>query len=240
MGEKTVTVLDGGPTWSVDELLAHLEQHPEQFSPNVLLRPVYQETILPNIAYVGGGGELAYWLQLRWLFQALRVPMPAVLLRTSAAFLPAKALRQWQELGLEPVELFAPIDAVKARVASERVLFSTALDDERARLQQFYTELAGRAAAADPGLKASAEAHATRALHGLERFGKALLRSAKRREADTQARMDRVHHALFPGGGLQERKDNILPMLAAQGTSLLDQLLDELDPLDPRFTVFVD
>lgn len=233
-------VLDGGPTWSVDELLAHLEQHPEQFSPNVLLRPVYQETILPNIAYVGGGGELAYWLQLRWLFQALRVPMPAVLLRTSAAFLPAKALRQWQELGLDPVELFAPIDAVKARVASERVPFSTALDDERAQLQQFYAQLAGRAAAADPGLKASAEAHATRALHGLERFGKALLRSAKRREADTLARMDRVHHALFPGGGLQERKDNILPMLAAQGTSLLDQLLEELDPLDTRFTVFVD
>jgi bacillithiol biosynthesis cysteine-adding enzyme BshC len=233
-------VLDGGPSWSPDQLLRELEARPEDFSPNVLLRPVYQETILPNIAYVGGGGELAYWLQLKPLFHALQVPMPAVLLRTSAGFLPAKHMRQWADLGLTATDLFASFDALRARVAAERVPFSTDMAAERERLQAFYHDLAARAAAADPSLKASAEAHATRALHGLERFGKALLRSAKRREADALARMDRVHAALFPGGGLQERRDNILPMLAAQGEGLLDRLLAELDPLDPRFTLFVD
>lgn len=233
-------VLDGGPSWSADQLLHELEAHPEDFSPNVLLRPVYQETILPNIAYVGGGGELAYWLQLRWLFHALRVPMPAVLLRTSAGFLSAKHLRQWEELGLTSTDLFAPLDLTKAHVAATRVAYSIDIAPERERLQAFYADLAARAAAADPGLKASAEAHATRALHGLERFGKALLRSAKRREADALARMDRVHDAFFPGGGLQERRENILPLLAAHGEGFLDGLLQDLDPLSGSFTVFVE
>lgn len=233
-------VLDGGPTWSTDQLLHELETRPEDFSPNVLLRPVYQETILPNIAYVGGGGELAYWLQLRWLFQALRVPMPSVLLRTSAGFLSAKHLRHWEELRLSATDLFAPLDATKARVAAERVPFSTDIAGERARLQAFYHDLASRATVSDPGLKASAEAHATRALHGLERFGKALLRSAKRREADALARMDRVHAAFFPGGGLQERRESILPWLAAHGEVFLDELLEELDPLSGVFTAFVE
>ena len=101
-------VLDGGPTWSTDQLLHELEARPEDFSPNVLLRPVYQETILPNIAYVGGGGELAYWLQLKPLFHALQVPMPVVLLRTSAGFLSAKHLRRWKALGLSATDLLRP------------------------------------------------------------------------------------------------------------------------------------
>ncbi|MBK8339416.1 MAG: bacillithiol biosynthesis cysteine-adding enzyme BshC [Flavobacteriales bacterium] len=85
------SVLDGGPAFRTEELLEEMERVPEAFSPNVLLRPLYQESVLPNIAYVGGGGEVAYWLQLRWLFQAFQVPMPVVCLRTSAAFLTAEA-----------------------------------------------------------------------------------------------------------------------------------------------------
>lgn len=231
-------VLDGGPQWTAEELLHELEAHPEDFSPNVLLRPVYQETILPNIAYVGGGGELAYWLQLRWLFHALQVPMPVVMLRTSAGFLPAKHLRQWEGLGLSLPELFAPLQDMQARVAAARVPFATELTAEREQLRAFYADLAARAAAADPSLKASAEAHATRAMHGLDRFGKALLRSAKRREANALGRMQRVHDAFLPGGGLQERRESILPWLAAHGEGFLDQLLEQLDPLEPSFTLF--
>src|SRR5690606_41008214 len=67
--------------------------HPERFSPNVLLRPLYQETILPNVAYIGGGGELAYWLQLKPLFDRSAIPMPVLLLRTSVALLPQKEFR---------------------------------------------------------------------------------------------------------------------------------------------------
>lgn len=230
--------LDDGPTWTAEALLDELHAHPERFSPNVLMRPLYQETILPNIAYVGGGGELAYWLQLRWLFQALRVPMPVVLLRTSAAFISPKALKQWQALGLGTEALFAPLDTMKAKVAAHYAPYSTAVEEERAALHGFYAALAKRAGDADGSLRASVEARARAAEKGLDRIGSSLLRAAKRKEQERLLRMDAVHAELFPGGGLQERRDNILPMLAAQGPGLLDALLEGLDPLDPRFTLF--
>jgi bacillithiol biosynthesis cysteine-adding enzyme BshC len=231
-------VLDGGPSWTSEELLAEVEAHPERFSPNVLLRPLYQETILPNIAYVGGGGELAYWLQLRWLFQGLRVPMPAVLLRTSAGFITPKALKQWEGLGLNTEELFAPLEESKRQVALRNASFITSVEEERLSLASFYASLSAKASAADSTLKASVEARAKAADKGLERIGKSLVRAAKRKEHETLSRMDAVHAAVFPGGGLQERRDNILPLLAAHGEGFLDELLEELDPLNGCFTLF--
>lgn len=233
-------VLDGGPRWTLDELLMEAQIRPQDFSPNVLLRPVYQETILPNIAYVGGGGELAYWLQLRWLFQGLRVPMPVLFLRTSAATIPAKNMRQWEELGLGIADLFAPLEPLKARVAKERASFPVDLNDMRNRLENVYADVLRVAITADPTLKGSAEARRTQAFRGLERLEKGIVRAAKQEQEVALRRMEAAHAALFPGGGLQERRDNILPLLAARGLSELDRLCDALDPLDQQFTLFVE
>jgi bacillithiol biosynthesis cysteine-adding enzyme BshC len=233
-------VLEGGPRWDVDRLLEEAGQRPHHFSPNVLLRPVYQETVLPNIAYIGGGGELAYWIQLRWLFQALRVPMPAVFLRTSAATILDKHMRQWRELGLEVEDLFAPWDAVKTRVATGSAGFSTDLRTAVLDLNRIYDSIREQAVAADPTLLGSVEARRTQALRGVERIGKAMVRAAKRDQEVALRRMDGIHAALFPSGGLQERRDNILPLLAAKGVGELDRWLDLLDPLDHRFTLLVE
>lgn len=231
------TVLDGGPTFTLDELLNELNTHPERFSPNVLLRPVYQETVLPNVGYVGGGGELAYWLQLRWLFQGLQVPMPAILLRTSAAFISAKHMKRWQELDLTTEDLFAPVASTATMVAERQASFATGVDAERDQLKAFYDALLERAAAIDPTLRGAVEARRASAMHGVDRLGKGFLRAAKREQATALDRIATIHEAVFPGGGLQERRDNILPDLAAFGTAYLDELLRILDPLANVFTV---
>ncbi|MBX2973110.1 MAG: bacillithiol biosynthesis cysteine-adding enzyme BshC [Flavobacteriales bacterium] len=232
--------LDDGPRWTLDELLARVEAHPEDFSPNVLLRPVYQEHILPNIAYIGGGGELAYWVQLRWLFQALRVPMPVVFLRTSAATISGKYMRQWNELRLSTVDLFNDLAALEARVAKHGVGFRTELTAERAQLERLYAAILEEATKADGSLKGAAEARAKQALHGVERLEKAMVRAAKHDQAVWMRRMEAIHAALFPGGGLQERRDSILPRIAAEGLAVLDQWMDVLDPLDPTFALVVE
>ena len=231
------TVLDGGPTFTLDELLNELNSHPERFSPNVLLRPVYQETVLPNVGCVGGGGELAYWLQLRWLFQGLQVPMPATLLRTSAAFISEKHLRQWKELGLSLEELFAPMSDVASMAAAGQATFDTGILAEQDDLKAFYDALLERAKTIDPGLKGSVEARRARSMHGLDRIGKGFLRAAKREQSTALGRIENIHAAVFPGGGLQERRENILPDLAAFGPNYLDELLRILDPLANVFTV---
>ena len=78
------SVLDTNITWSKSELLKHLDEVPERFSPNVIMRPLYQEVILPNLCYIGGGGEMIYWLQLKSNFEAQNVTFPMLLLRNSA------------------------------------------------------------------------------------------------------------------------------------------------------------
>lgn len=233
-------VLDGGPTWSAEGILAEVETHPEHFSPNVLMRPLYQETILPNIAYVGGGGELAYWLQLRWFFQGMSTPMPVVLLRNSAAFLPSKSLQRWKELGLGIEDLFASLDEQKATVATWNAEFDTSLEQERSTMETFYADLTTKASAADANLRATVEARGKAAKKGLDRVEKGLVRTAKRKDTIAMQRMDAIHAELFPNGGLQERRENILPLLAARGFGFLDELLELLDPLDPRFTLLED
>lgn len=233
-------VLDGGPSWTADELLAELEACPADFSPNVLLRPVYQETVLPSMAYIGGAGELAYWLQLGWLFQALQVPMPAVLMRTSAAFLPAKRWRQWQELGLGEPALFDDPAALHRSVAVANTDHRTELGAEQAELHAFYQRLQATAVAADPTLRGAVEARSAAALRGIERLERSMLRAARRRSDTQLARLDATLEAIRPGGGLQERRENILPLLADRGSPLLELLQHQLDPLERSFAVLVE
>lgn len=233
-------VLDGGPRWTADELLQELRTSPQHFSPNVLLRPVYQETVLPNIAYIGGGGELAYWMQLRWLFQALQVPMPAVFLRTSAAIISTKHFGQWSQMRLSTADLFAPPDPLKAAVAMREAPFSTELSTERARMDQVFNDILQQATKADGSLRGAVEARHTQALRGVDRLQQAMVRAAKRDQEVLMQRIDSIHAALFPAGGLQERRDNILPRIAAEGPVVLDRWLDLLDPLDHTFAVVVE
>jgi len=232
--------MDGKASWSAEELVIDIQVRPQDFSPNVMLRPVYQEHVLPNIAYIGGGGELAYWMQLRWLFQGLQVPMPVLLLRTSAAFLTSKQLRQWQELGLSVPELFAPLDALRSRVAVGASTFATEVEQERSQLNALYDALLAKAEQADTTLHGAVEARRKKALQGLDHLEQRLVRSAKRQQGTLLERLDRIHGTVFPSGGLQERKENMLPYVAAYGTGILDTWLAELDPLDPQFSVLVE
>ncbi|MDX1762144.1 MAG: bacillithiol biosynthesis cysteine-adding enzyme BshC, partial [Christiangramia sp.] len=93
-------------SWEKKEILQELESHPERFSPNVMLRPLYQEVILPNLCYIGGGGELAYWLELKSYFEAEKVAFPMLLLRNSALLQSAKQNAKRQRLNISLPELF--------------------------------------------------------------------------------------------------------------------------------------
>ncbi len=233
-------VLDVGPSFTLDELLAELQQHPERFSPNVLMRPLYQETILPNIAYVGGGGELAYWLQLRWLFQGMQLPMPALVLRTSATLLSAKDDARWKELGLEIGDLFADANELRARVATAQAGFSTDLSRERADLQEFFDRLGTRVRVVDPTLVGTVITSAQQAAKGLAHVEEKLVRAAKRQQETALQRIDSVLAHVFPEGMLHERRDNFMPWYCANGPTFFDELLAQLDPLDAQFSVLTD
>lgn len=233
-------VLDGGPRFTADELLLDLELRPQDYSPNVLLRPVYQETVLPNIAYIGGGGELAYWMQLKWLFNAVRVPMPAVMLRTSAALIPAKTGRLVADLDLDLADLFKPDHELRTALARAAAGADALLTPEAASLLVIAQAMRRKAGLTDPTLVKSAESAHVRMQRALDGLQARMDRALRRKEAIQLQRLDRILAELFPAGALQERRLSALPFIAQRGTVVLDEWLEALDPLDPRFTALVE
>jgi len=233
-------VPDGGPRLAVEELLLDLELRPQDYSPNVLLRPLYQEAVLPNIAYIGGGGELAYWMQLKWLFQSVQERMPVVMLRTSAALFSAKADRLREGLSIGHESLFRPDHELRTAVARASAGDDALLEDEAIGLKELMETARRKASHIDGSLSRSAEAALARMQRALGGLQARIDRALRRKEAIQLQRLERIRAELFPGGALQERRLSALPFIALRGNAVLDEWMEALDPLDPRFTVLVE
>lgn len=219
------------------QLKQELEAHPERFSPNVVLRPLYQEQILPNLAYIGGGGELAYWFQLKSMFKAQAVPFPLLLLRNSVLLCETKWRNRLQDLQLEPRALFKDLEDLKRDYLKARFPEDADLKAFDQKLDQMFEDLEEIAQLTDKSMLGAVNAQRQKQLNGIANLRKKLIRAEKRRSQETMEKLERAYYALFPKGGLQERHDNISPYYAQYGSALIDIFLEKLDPLDFRFTL---
>ena len=117
-------------SWNLEGILQELELFPERFSANVILRGVFQETILPNILFVGGGGELAYWLELKKVFAAAEVPYPVLLLRNSFALVREQQEVIMEKFGFSKKDLFQPAVFLINELVKRESLLSLDLVEE--------------------------------------------------------------------------------------------------------------
>ncbi len=223
--------------FSKEEILHLLEKNPEKFSPNVILRPLYQEVILPNLCYIGGGGELAYWLELKSFFNAVEVPFPILLLRNSALLATEKQAAKADKLGLTWKHLFqkqAELTAAKTKEISE---FPIDLTIQREHLKNQFHYLHALANQTDASFSGAVKAQEAKQLKGLDQLEKRLLKAQKRKYQDELNRLVSLQNDLFPNGGLQERFANFSEFYLAFGPILIEKLMDQLHPLDHEFTV---
>ena len=225
-----------GPGHSRPELLALARQHPARFSPNVVLRPVYQELLLPNVCYIGGGAEVAYWGQLKDVFAANEVVFPMVLLRNSALYLSRANAAKLRKLGLETADLFKPLPELKKRVGTLLGQEEVSLSEAQAQLQAAFDQVAALAQRLDPTLVKAVAAEAQKAAAAVTGLEKRLSRAAEARHETAYAQLTALHAKLFPDGGLQERTDNVLSILL-NNPAFLEQLLEAFSPLALTFTV---
>src|SRR5690606_18865965 len=148
------------------EIQQLIEQHPEKLSPNVLLRPLYQEVLLPNLCYIGGSGELAYWLQLKAFFDTQKIPFPILLLRNSVLLIPKKLKQKATKMQVEIPELFLDKNTLHnkwIRAFSEiKIDFSL----QRNHLQQQFASLYELAEQTDPTFKNAVAAQEKKQLRG--------------------------------------------------------------------------
>ena len=223
--------------FSESEMMAELHAHPERFSPNVILRGLYQETILPNIAFVGGGGELAYWLELKAVFEATGVPYPVQILRNSLLLVPPKAAALQKKLGLNNAELFLSLleqeDLLVARLHGKLPDTETAKD----AVSQLYKKLREQAVNIDATLAPHVGALHARVLNGLQGLEKKMQRAERRKLKDESAQLEKLKVMLFPEGKLQERWENMIPYYAQYGADFLRLLYENSLTLKQEFTV---
>jgi len=242
--ERIVQEADGYSVLHTDlhftqaELLAELEAYPERFSPNVILRPLYQEMMLPNLAYVGGGGELAYWLERRSLFEHYGIPYPMLVRRNSVLILDKESTKKRIKFGLETKQLFEDADALVRQYIEAHADTNLSLEPETEALATLYASIAHKAMSIDPTLEKAVQAEAVKAKSALQQWESRLHRAEKQRHEVTLGQMRALKDKLFPGGnGLQERSDNALPQLLKHGDGFMDTLMENLHPFDPGFVV---
>lgn len=235
--EGTFRIENTDLRFSQSEIIEELHAHPERFSPNVALRPMYQESILPNIAYIGGSAEVAYWLQLKKAFEAYDVFYPAVLLRNSVLVLTEKAQKKQRQLGLEIKQLFWSEHELTKRAvidSSDKILH---FQNEKAELQKVFTKIKRRMEQSDKTLKSSAEAAEVKHLHYINNLEKKLLRAEKKKNKIVQDRIKALLAEIKPGDSLQERRENIFTLYCEFGQNIIEETRKKLNPLDFRLTV---
>lgn len=230
-------VVDGTELqFSRDEMLAELETHPERFSPNVILRGLFQETIMPNIAFIGGGSEVAYWMELKGLFAHYGVPFPVLVLRNSFLLVDQQQAARVAGSGWSIEQLFRPVPDLMNEYVRRVSGHRTDVSPEIIEIRDIYKRMRAMATDIDPTLQAHVDALEKKACDRLESLSAKMLRAEKRRHSEMQRKLESLRAALFPGG-LQERYENILPYYATYGPGIIDFIHRHSQARDMRFGI---
>jgi bacillithiol biosynthesis cysteine-adding enzyme BshC len=222
-----------------EQILKELDEHPERFSPNVILRGVFQEQILPNIAFIGGGGELAYWLELKEVFAAAGVPYPLLVLRNSFMLVKEEYAHKAASLGIPLPGWFGSEQDLLNQLVRQSSSHQLSLSNELGQMDQLYAHLSEKAVKIDVTLQQHIAALRASAIQGLEVLEKKLLKAEKRKFGDQKRQIAVIKQALFPKGNLQERVENFMPYYAAYGKDILDLLYRCSKALDQEFGIIV-
>jgi bacillithiol biosynthesis cysteine-adding enzyme BshC len=220
-----------------EELSRELENYPERFSPNVIARPMYQEIILPNLCYIGGSGELAYWLELRSAFEAMDVTFPILLPRNSALILTDKQQKKLDKMDLSVADLFLKRNHFINKKIREISNINIDFSPQKKLLKEQFKDMYEIASQTDASFLGAVKAQEVKQIKGLDTLENRLLKAQKRKLKDHVERMTLLQNELFPGQSLQERHLNFSELYLEYGEGLISMLMKNLDPLKIDFAV---
>ena len=224
-------IKDPRETRSKGDLLALAKEKPFLFSPNVLLRPIYQDTLLPTVAYVGGPGEIAYFAQMKGVYEKFDLPMPVIYPRKSLTVVERKIDRILAKYHLDIPDLWGGADGIIRSLGESGVPepVGRALNLTASHLEQDFESLVRDIAAFEPTLKESAHLARGKMDQQLRFLEKKIVRAAKKRNNIEVGQIRKAGDYLYPNGHLQERVFNIVPYLLKYGPAFVDKLDEAID-----------
>ncbi len=228
---------DGNYIFEQDQIFEELKKHPERFSPNVVLRPLYQESILPNLCYIGGPGEIAYWLQLKTVFEQNQVSYPILAWRNSFMLMDKKDKTTWDELGFEMEKIFNSILELENEYVSKHQQEKINLEEEKILLTEYIKALNTKATRVDENLQYSLRGTEKRILGMMERIEHKIWKAEKRKFKTEISQISSIKLKYFPKGKLQERYDNFSFWYASCGKEGMEALKRETKVLQKEFKI---
>ncbi|WP_298534097.1 bacillithiol biosynthesis cysteine-adding enzyme BshC [uncultured Algibacter sp.] len=230
-------VLNTDILWTTSEIKRELLEYPERFSPNVIMRPLYQEVILPNLCYIGGGGELAYWFQLKSFFDKVNVPFPILLLRNSVLIKSESQDKKLKKLNINDEDIFLNRHSLINKKVREISNIEIDFSEQKEQLQKQFQGLYKLSEQTDRSFIGAVKAQEVKQMKGLDALEKRLLQAQKKKLSDQVMRMTELQNQLFPAQSLQERKANFSEFYLEYGKDLIPKLIENLEPLKSGFLV---
>ena len=221
-------------SWTNEELRVEILDHPERFSPNVFLRPILQDTLLPNLAYVAGPGEIGYYAQMKTFYSIFDQKMPLIYPRHSATLIEPGIARLMSELPFSFQDYLQRSEVLeKMFLSSQNELDTNTFSRRwtsmvREQSKPFIEEIAGY----DASLEASAQKVMADFQDSVDRLTQKLVRSVKQKEQTSLNRISRVKTALFPNDGLQERSICGIYFMNKYGLDIWDRLINHFEMLE--------
>jgi bacillithiol biosynthesis cysteine-adding enzyme BshC len=211
------------------DILEELENNPEKFSPNALLRPVYQEVILPNVAYIGGNAEIAYWLELKHYFDIQNLPFPILIPRNSILLITENQKKKMDKFHWEGKELFIPKEKIIQSLVEQCTTIKFDLSRYEKQLTDLFTDLLEKSVQTDPSWKDMILAQQKKQLNGLEKINKRFYKAEKLKHKEMVSNFEKLYSDLFPHGTWQERIENFSYYYAIMGINFINLLYKEIN-----------
>ncbi len=218
-------------TYTKRDMLALVEKNPDRFSPNVLLRAIYQDSLFPTVAYVGGPGEIAYFAQMKGMYESFEISMPVVFPRATVTILERNIHKILNRYNLTIEDIWHDADGVIKSIIKKQVpesieeVFRVA----SSHLGREFESIEREILPLEPDLKKSADLALSRIRRQFDFLEKKVIRAAKRRHSVVIRQLDKAKNNLFPLDNLQERVFSIVPFLVKYGYAFMAKLYRELD-----------
>jgi bacillithiol synthase len=222
-------------SFTQNEILNILDKNPEKFSPNALLRPVYQEYILPNLCYIGGAAEIAYWLELKSSFEKINLTFPMLLMRNSALILTEKQIKKLEKLKLLPQDLLDNSSHLIEKISKDFTKSKFDFEVQRQFLKNQFYQLYEIAKTTDVSFEKAVAAQEKKQLNGLDKLEKKLKKAEKRKNEDFFKQIEMLQKELFQENNWQERHQNFSYFYLEYGNDFFNQLYQYFEPLKMEF-----
>lgn len=217
-------VLNTDISFTLEALFSEIDSHPENFSPNVVLRPIYQQTILPNLAYVGGPGEISYWLEYKTMFDEFKVTFPILQPRHFALLLDKNSNERLSKFEISVTELLGDVEELIKSFVKKNSGDTTSLDSEKEGLKKIFEVVREKIIPIDPTLNGTVDAELQKQINALENLEAKVMRAAKQKQETAINQIRKLREKILPGGILQERFENFMPYYLKHGASFVEDI----------------